>query len=182
MEKIDRIKKELKALLSREGGINKVMETVAKLLPESSPKYAFLKAMEADITAAPKQKEKDQFSKSVEAKLLDFIVNLKDSDLGELGDNTLTLVGPSSEKPPSITRKEHKYKALITAFLGILVAFGLFFFVFFAFSMKFHCDQEWMKAMNQNHCQAFQKFIELSPNCPQVMEAEQTIKERCLTE
>ena len=180
MEKIDRIKKELKALLSSEGGIYKVMETVVQLLPESSPKYPALKALKADITILNQQKDSKSSSKLVETKLLDFILKLKDSDLGELGDSTLTLVGPSSEKPPSITRKEHRYKAIITTFFGVFVALGLFLFVFFAFSMKFHCDQEWMKAMNQNHCAAFQKFVELSPRCPQVMEAEQAIKERCL--
>ena len=185
MEKLDRIKKELKALLTQSGGVEEVIQRMVQSLPDTSPKLAQVLSIEKELTilsrragSEPSFQESEQVL-HLKNRLSQFISNLETADFGEVGGKMTFLVGPASARPATITRKENQMKAIATTSIGVLVAIGAFLLVFYVFSLKLSCDQAWATARKLETCTGFQEFLELHPACPQVTVAKSEAAQKC---
>ena len=179
MEKIERIKSELKAILSKEDGFQQVLKTIEQLLPKGSVKYSRYLSIKSDVLQAPTKKSSAKDYQPLRKQLLRFIESLETSDLGEQGQKTFEQGGPSINKPPSIIKKEGNWKTLLATLTATFVVVCAGMALIYFFSLKVKCDAHWDKAVQIDSCNSYQYFLNNCSNCPQVTDAQLRIKELC---
>jgi hypothetical protein len=183
MEKNERIKSELIAILSLKNGIQTVLYKIEKRLPKEKENIEAFLNLETDIINLSGDKGFDALSQQSKRTILNkLIAFLEEFEIveGEQGQTSKPRQsGPATSKPPSVTRKESNAKANLATITATLVVIGLSLSLVYFFSLKVWCDQQWEKAQKTNTCYSYQYFVSNCENCPQFVKGQLKIKELC---
>lgn len=183
MEKNERIKSELIAILSLKNGIQTVLYKIEKRLPSEKNKNKAFLSLKTEIINLAGDKGFDALPQQSKRTILHrLIAFIEESEIveGEKGRaSKLSDSGPATSKPPSVTRKESNTKANLATITATFVVIGLSLSLVYFFSLKVWCDQQWEKAQKTNTCYSYQYFVSNCESCPQFVKGQLKIKELC---